>query len=68
MAPGFTMGFVRPSALRSTASSESKGRPVAFAPILSVAASGPIASQTRANTNGLATLMTANLAAVSPAS
>ena len=38
IAPGFTIGFVRPSGLRSIASIELNGRPVLFAPSLSVGA------------------------------
>ena len=60
IAPAFTIGLVRPSGPRSTAASELKASPVAFAPNRSLASSGPRAWQTRANTNGLATLMMAN--------
>ena len=60
IAPGFTIGFVRPSPLRSTASSELNGSPVPFTPSSSRACSGPSASQTSANTNGFDTLMIVN--------
>jgi len=67
MAPAFTIGFDRPSALRSTAATESNGNPVAFTPSFCLASSSPRASQTRAKTNGLATLMMVNSCPVSPA-
>jgi hypothetical protein len=60
IAPALTIGLVRPSGPRSTAASELKGSPVALAPSRSLASSGPRAWQTRANTNGLATLMMVN--------
>ena len=41
MAPEFTIGFVRPSGLRSMPSSELNARPVAFTPIFWRAASTP---------------------------
>ncbi len=66
IAPEFTIGFVRPSPLRSTASSELNGRPVLFTPSFSRAASGPSASHTSANTNGLETLMIENSVSASP--
>ena len=67
MAPAFTIGFDRPSALRSTAATESNGNPVAFTPSFCLASSSPSTSQTRAKTNGLATLMIVNSCPVSPA-
>ena len=60
IAPAFTIGLVLPSWLRSTAASELNGSPVAFTPSCCLAASGPSAWQTRAKTNGLATLMMVN--------
>ena len=60
------MGFVRPSALCSTAESELKARPVALTPIRSRRASGPCRSHTRANTKGFATLMIVNPTSASP--
>ena len=41
IAPAFTMGFVRPSALRSTAAYELKGSPVAFTPSRLLASAAP---------------------------
>jgi hypothetical protein len=67
IAPAFTIGLVRPPPC-STAASELNGNPVAFAPSLVRASSGPIVSQTSANTNGFDTLMIENLYSVSPAS
>ena len=49
------------------AASELNGRPVAFAPSLARASSGPIVSHTSANTNGFDTLMIENSCSVSPA-
>src|SRR5262249_55997336 len=66
IAPGFTIGFVRPSVLRSTASVELNGNPVAFTPSLVRASSGPSASHTRAKTNGFATLISVNSTPASP--
>ena len=60
IAPEFTIGFVRPSAPRSMPSSELKASPVAFTPIFWRTSSTPTASQTRAKTNGLETLMIVN--------
>jgi len=60
MVPAFTIGFVRPSGLRSTPASELNGNPVAFAPSFARAASGPKSSQISANTNGFDTLMIEN--------
>ena len=60
IAPGLTIGLVRPSPLRSIASSELNGRPVALTPTRRRAASGPRTSQTSANTNGFDTLMIEN--------
>ena len=65
IAPAFTIGLVRPGP-RSTAASELKASPVAFTPTRR-RSSGPRAWQTRANTNGLATLMIANPWSASPA-
>jgi len=67
MAPALTIGLDRPSALRSTTASESNGSPVAFTPSFCRTGSSPSTSQTRAKTNGLATLMMANSWPVSPA-
>ncbi len=67
IAPGFTIGFVRPSSLRSIAETALNGRPVASTPTSAPASAMPIASQTSANTNGLATLMIANSTSASPA-
>ena len=66
IAPGLTIGFVRPSGLCSIAASELNGRPVAFTPSVSRARSGPSASQTRAKTNGLEMLMSVNSTSASP--
>ena len=57
MAPAFTIGLVRPSALSSTAASELNGSPVLLAPILARTSSQPSSWQTSAKTNGLDTLM-----------
>jgi hypothetical protein len=67
IAPAFTIGLVRPPSPRSTAASELKASPVAFTPTRRRTSSGPRAWQTRANTNGLATLMIANPYPASPA-
>jgi len=67
MAPAFTIGFDRPSALRSTKTSESNASPVAFTPSFCLTCSAPSSSHTRAKTNGLATLMIVNSYPVSPA-
>ncbi len=67
IAPGFTIGFVRPSPLHSTAVSELNGNPVLFAPSSSRARSAPRDWHTRAKTNGLDTLMIENSTSVSPA-
>ncbi|GAA3349304.1 hypothetical protein GCM10020358_70920 [Amorphoplanes nipponensis] len=66
IAPGLTIGFVRPSLPFSTAASELKGRPVALTPSRWRSSCGPTTAQTRANTNGLATLMMVNPASASP--
>jgi len=66
MAPALTIGLVRPPP-RSMAASELNGNPVAFAPSLARASSGPITSQTSANTNGFDTLMMENWCSMSPA-
>ena len=68
MAPALTMGLVRPSAWRSMPAKELKPRPVAFMPILALTARGPSRSHTRANRNGLETLMMVNSVVVSPVS
>jgi hypothetical protein len=60
-----TIGFVRPS-VRSTASSESNARPVAFAPTRTRSSTAPTTWATRANTNGFATLMIVNSTSASP--
>ena len=57
IAPAFTIGFVRPSVLRSTAARELNGSRVLFAPSFSRACAAPIDWQTIANTNGFDTLM-----------
>ena len=67
MAPAFTIGLDLPSALYSTAASELNGSPVALTQSFCLASSAPSISQTRAKTNGLATLMIVNSCAVSPA-
>ena len=67
IAPALTIGFVRPSGLRSTAATELNGRPVPFTPSRSRASSWPSRSQTSANTNGLDTLMIVNSCSASPA-
>ena len=66
IAPEFTIGFVRPSGLRSIAASELNARPVLLAPSRRRASSGPRLSQTRAKTNGFATLMIVNSISASP--
>jgi len=66
IAPEFTIGFVRPSGLRSIPSSELNARPVAFTPIFCRTASTPRASHTRAKTNGLETLMIVKSYSASP--
>ncbi len=66
IAPGFTIGFVRPSSLCSIASSELNGSPVALTPTALRTASGPTVAQTSAKTNGFATLMSVNSASSSP--
>ena len=68
MAPALTIGLVRRSALRSTAATELKARPVALTPILSRTACTPSAWQTSAKTKGFETLMIVNSCAVSPIS
>src|SRR5262245_3815203 len=67
IAPAFTIGFVLPSRLRSMAAKELNGRPVLLTPSLSLAASGPITSQTSANRNGFDTLMIVKPYSASPA-
>ena len=66
IAPGLTIGFVRPSAARSTASIALNGRPVALAPTTCRTSSGPTASHASASTNGFATLMSGNGTSASP--
>ncbi len=59
-APASTIGLVRPSALRSTASTGLTALPVALTQRAIRAGSGPIRSQTMANTKGFATLRMVN--------
>ena len=68
IAPGLTIGFVRPSALASIAATELNGNPVPLAPSFARASAGPISWQTSANTNGLDTLMIVKSCPVSPTS
>jgi hypothetical protein len=65
IAPELTIGFVRPSSLRSTAASEWNGRPVALTPKRRRAASAPRTSKIKANTN-FDTLMIENGVSQSP--
>lgn len=67
IAPGFTIGFVRPSTVRSIAASELNGSPVLLTPSRSRASRGPRSSQTSATTNGFDTLMIENSWSASPA-
>jgi hypothetical protein len=67
IAPELTIGFVRPSGLRSTASIELNGRPVLLTPTRSRTASAPSRSHTSAKTNGFDTLMIVNSESASPA-
>ena len=67
IAPEFTIGFVRPSLLRSTDAIESNGRPVAFIPTSSRTRANPRLSIISARVNGLATLMSENGWSASPA-
>jgi hypothetical protein len=67
IAPAFTIGFDRPSALRSAKDSESNASPVAFTPSFCLTRSAPSTSYTSAKTNGLATLMIVNSCPLSPA-
>lgn len=67
MAPGLTIGLVRPSGERSTAAAELNGRPVALAPTRRRASEAPSARHTSAKTKGLATLMMVNGWSASPA-
>ena len=60
IAPGFTIGLVRPSGPRSTAARELNGSPVALTPSRRLISSGPTVSQIKAKTNGFATLMMVN--------
>ena len=66
IAPGLTIGLVRPPVSTSSASSELKGRPVALTPTRRCISSGPRTSQTSAKVNGLATLMIVNGISASP--
>ena len=66
IAPEFTIGFVRPSGLRSTASSELNGSPVLLTPSFARTSSWPRAWQTSAKTNGFETLMIENSLSASP--
>src|SRR5262245_46559367 len=68
IAPAFTIGLVRPSALRSMAAIELNGRPVALAPSCSRACAAPTSWQTSAKTKGFDTLMIENSTSVSPTS
>ncbi len=68
MAPALTIGFIVRSAPSSMAMTESKGRPVLLTPSFSRAVSAPIASHTRAKTNGFDTLWIENSVVVSPTS
>ena len=54
-APALTIGFIGLPPLSSIATTELNARPVLFTPTSSSSASGPSASQTRANTNALET-------------
>ncbi len=67
IAPELTIGFVRPSWLRSTAVTELNGSPVALTPIARRTAAAPSRSQASANANGLDTLMIVNSVSASPA-
>ena len=60
IAPAFTIGLVRPSAVRSMPATELNAKPVALAPSFSRALSAPICSQISANRNGFDTLMIEN--------
>ena len=67
IAPGLTMGFVRPSGRSSIAATELNRLPVAFSPTKRATVSGLWVPHMRANTNGLATLMIENSTSASPA-
>ena len=60
IAPALTIGFIVRSVFSSIAITELNGRPVLFTPSFRRASSWPIASHTRANTNGLDTLWIEN--------
>ena len=66
MAPGLTIGLVRPSGVRSIAVTALNGSPVAFTPSRSRAPVAPITSQTSAKTKGFDTLMIAKAWSASP--
>ena len=68
IAPALTNGFIVRSPFSSTAISELKGKPVLLTPSWRRASSYPIASHTRANTNGLETLWIENVVSTSPIS
>ena len=67
IAPELTIGFVRPSGFRSMPSRELNANPVALTPMRRRLSSTPRASQTKAKTNGLETLMIENSCSASPA-
>ena len=67
IAPGLTIGLVRPPGEASTACTVLKGSPVAFTPTTCRTRPSPTSSQTSARTNGLATLMMVNRVNASPA-
>ena len=67
IAPGLTIGLVRPSGWSSIADTALNRRPVALTPTKSSTASGPCTPPINANTNGLATLMIVNSTSASPA-
>ena len=67
IAPGLTIGLVRPPGPLSMAVTELKGKPVPLTPISSRILSPPCAVQARAKTNGFETLMMVNGTPASPA-
>ena len=67
IAPALTIGFIVRSAFSSMAMTELNASPVLFTPSFCRAASGPMASHTRANTKGLDTLWIENRWSASPA-
>jgi hypothetical protein len=66
IAPGLTIGLVRPSPARVTASTALNGNPVASTPTSRPASSGPTASQASAKAKGFATLMIVKATSASP--